>query len=537
MTEEAALFDSERWAEAARLILKRVVDGETGDDEGNKQVAQYHLRDRALPAPVLPGQLRDLQRDRRQAEPPQVQRDAALAGEARDAAARAGGHHRARGQVQRRTQIARFNNPQQRDLYWQLNYLLGRYKYRNRSTKRRSPLREGRREERSTTCRPVLHGHLERAAPQVGARGPVVPAHREGDRRGRRGRRGRGPHARPRVPLDGAHLLLGVGPPRRAERRRPSTRRSSTRPSSTGTASTSAASTGSTRSSSSRGPTSWPATTRTRSATSTRSSRPTSRTAFYPEASILQAVIYFAICQYEDATSVVAKMKKKYEPIKKELEAISTASRARAPSSSLLQVPQGGARRQGQPVADHQADRRERALRPSAAPQPRVRPHPRRREARFKKAPGSFRDSPLGGDVEDALSLARDMAVRNAGTLARERYQRNLDELNEHLRDAQKILIDITAAERNKLDQQIAGPGHQGRRQTCTASSSRTRSTCSGRSTASIGATSSASTVRWSEREPGPPSRRSARGASGQERPEPARVRAPHGLVGPRSSR
>src|SRR4030095_9632393 len=30
-------------------------------------------------------------------------------------------------------QIARFNNPQQRDLYWQLNYLLGRYKYRNRN--------------------------------------------------------------------------------------------------------------------------------------------------------------------------------------------------------------------------------------------------------------------------------------------------------------------------------------------------------------------------------------------------------------------
>src|SRR5262249_31703808 len=76
-------------------------------------------------------------------------------------------------------------------------------------------------------------------------------------------------------------------------------------------------------------------------------------------------------------------------------------------------------------------------------------------EARFKKAPSTFRSSPLGGDVTDALNLARELAVRNAGTLARERYQRNLDELNEHLRDAAKILIDITAAERNKRDQQI----------------------------------------------------------------------------------
>ena len=76
-------------------------------------------------------------------------------------------------------------------------------------------------------------------------------------------------------------------------------------------------------------------------------------------------------------------------------------------------------------------------------------------DARFKKAPASFRNSPLGGDVTDALNLARELATRNAGTLARERYQRNLDELNEHLRDASKILIDITAAERNKLDQEV----------------------------------------------------------------------------------
>ena len=60
-------------------------------------------------------------------------------------------------------------------------------------------------------------------------------------------------------------------------------------------------------------------------------------------------------------------------------------------------------------------------------------------------------------DAKDALQLARDIAVRNAGQLAKDRYQRNIDELNEHLRDAAKILIDITAAQRNQLDQAIAG--------------------------------------------------------------------------------
>jgi hypothetical protein len=46
MSEEAAqakrLYDSERWSEAERA-LGRVVTGETGDDEGNKQLASYHL--------------------------------------------------------------------------------------------------------------------------------------------------------------------------------------------------------------------------------------------------------------------------------------------------------------------------------------------------------------------------------------------------------------------------------------------------------------------------------------------------------------
>src|SRR3954470_8431443 len=46
MTEAAAaakqLFDKEKWSEAAQA-LHRVVSGETGDDAGNKQLAEYYL--------------------------------------------------------------------------------------------------------------------------------------------------------------------------------------------------------------------------------------------------------------------------------------------------------------------------------------------------------------------------------------------------------------------------------------------------------------------------------------------------------------
>jgi hypothetical protein len=76
-------------------------------------------------------------------------------------------------------------------------------------------------------------------------------------------------------------------------------------------------------------------------------------------------------------------------------------------------------------------------------------------EKRFKKAPPDFQSSGLGMEVSDALKLARDLAVRQAGELALGRYQRYVDELNEHLRNGEKILIDITAAQRNLLDEKI----------------------------------------------------------------------------------
>ncbi len=57
--------------------------------------------------------------------------------------------------------------------------------------------------------------------------------------------------------------------------------------------------------------------------------------------------------------------------------------------------------------------------------------------------------------MQDALDFAKDLAIRNAGDLARARFQRTVDELNEHLRDSAKILIDVTAAERNKLEQAV----------------------------------------------------------------------------------
>jgi hypothetical protein len=173
---------------------------------------------------------------------------------------------------------------------------------------------------------------------------------------------------------------------------------------------------------------------------------------FYPEADILKAQIYFATCQYEYATTVVAAFKVKYEPIQKQLNAVVTKVEKPEDAFKFFQdvvakkadLPPESKRIIELSLGDRQLLRYLEYVKVIDE-----------EASRFTKAPDSFKNSNLGNDVKDALDNTRTLAVESGGNLVKERYQRNLDELNEHLRDAAKILIDITAAERSKLDQAV----------------------------------------------------------------------------------
>ena len=122
-------YETEKYWDAAQSFY-RVSIGETGDDEGNKQNRAVRPGEVSVQAALLPSRVLHFQRDRRQPESPQVRRDAALGGQARhdlpepaDIIERVGKYSE--------EHVAKFNNDEQRELYWQLNYLLGRYRYRN----------------------------------------------------------------------------------------------------------------------------------------------------------------------------------------------------------------------------------------------------------------------------------------------------------------------------------------------------------------------------------------------------------------------
>jgi hypothetical protein len=457
MTEEAAqgkrLFDAEHWAEAA-LILKRVVDGATGDDEGNKQIAQYHL---AISLYRLQFYQASYALFSAIADKPNhlkfnetllwLSKLATQLPEPADIIERVGKY--------KQDAVARFNNPQQKELYWQLNYLLGRYKYRNRNYEEALQLfehvdKKSKYFVQSQFFSGISYVQLRKSVPAVKSFQRIVVAIDDGVE-------GVDDEARMRdlaflsmartyysasvrlddenhPTIDGQKLSAAVKYWNRVDvaseywldalfEQSWAYFMAGDYPHALGNIHTLEA--------------------------------PYFPNSFYPEAEILKAVISFTVCQYDDATTIVAQMKKKYEPIRNELQGTLAKFKGEGSEQQFFQflkdVRSGKANLSPRvrPVVENALSDRQLLRNLEYV---RVLDE---EEARFKKAPANFRSSPVGNDVTDQLSLARELAVRNAGALARERYQRNLDELNEHLRDASKIIIDITAAERNTLDQKV----------------------------------------------------------------------------------
>ncbi len=459
MTEDAAaakrLFDKQQWAEAAGA-LHRVVSGETGDDPGNQQLAQYwmgislyHLKfyqaSYAMFASIAQNgnhlkhseTLLWLSKLATQLPEPAGIIDSVGKYGAED--------------------LARFNNPQQRELYFQLNYLLGRYKYEHdkayeeaiRLFQRVSP--QSKHYIHAQFFSGVSYVQLRKSVPAVKAFQRIETAIDEGVR---------GVEDEARM-LDLAYLSQARTYYSSAIKLNPETNSPSVNeeklsaavkywdqidvaseywldalfeeswayfmagqyPQALGNIHTIEA--------------------------------PYFPGSFYPEAQILKAVIYFYNCNYEAATTVVARFNKKFIPIRDELKKVLARYEAEGQSEAfykfLLEVQAGNADLNPTIkgiVEDSLSDRQLlRNIEYVKVLEEEM--------ALYQKAPGSFRTSGVGQYVQDRLGEARQNATKQAGDLAKARYRRNISSLEEHLRNGEKILIDITAAQRNLLDEKL----------------------------------------------------------------------------------
>ena len=450
-----ALFDAQKWPEAA-LALYGVVAGETGDDDGNKQLAQYFLsislyRMKLYQASyALFGFIADNRNHLKFGETLLwLAKLATQLPEPADIIERVGRY--------RDTEIAAFDNDKQKELFFQLNYLLGRYKYRNRQFEDAIRL-FNKVDEKSQY---FIHAQFFAGTSYVQLRKsvPAVQAFQRIESAIDDGVEGVEDEGRIRdlAYLSMARTYYSASIKLDAETNTPSIDEKKLSaavkhwnqidesseywldalfeeswayfmagqyPKALGNIHT--------------------------------IESPYFPGGFYPEAEILKAVIYFSNCNYEAATTVVARFNKRFVPIQGELQKVLARFKGEQQTEPffkfLLSVRDGTADLPPSISGIVKSSMSDRQLL-RGIEYVRVLDE---EMARFQQTPAKFKSSGLGNQVQEVLKIARDLAVEDAGNLARSRYQRNLEELDEHLRNGEKILIDITAAQRNELDQAIA---------------------------------------------------------------------------------
>jgi hypothetical protein len=450
-----ALFDAQKWPEAA-LALYGVVAGETGDDDGNKQLAQYFLsislyRMKLYQASyALFGFIADNRNHLKFGETLLwLAKLATQLPEPADIIERVGRY--------RDTEIAAFDNDKQKELFYQLNYLLGRYKYRNRQFEEAIRLFNKVDESSQYFIQAQFFAgtsyvQLRKSVPAVQAFQRIESAIDDGvegvEDEGR---------IRDLAYLSMARTYYSASIKLDAETNTPNIDEKKLSaavkhwnqiaesseywldalfeeswayfmagqyPKALGNIHT--------------------------------IESPYFPGGFYPEAEILKAVIYFSNCNYDAATTVVARFNKRFVPIQEELQKVLARFKGEQQTEPffkfLLSVRDGTADLPPSIAGIVKSSMSDRQLL-RGIEYVRVLDE---EMARFQQTPAKFKSSGLGNQVQEVLKIARDLAVEDAGNLARSRYQRNLEELDEHLRNGEKILIDITAAQRNELDQAIA---------------------------------------------------------------------------------
>ena len=457
MTEEAAaakrLFDKDRYSEAA-VALYRVVAGQTGDDPGNQQLAQYYLavslyKLKFYQASYALFSLISMQKDHLKFRETLLwlAKLATQLPEPADIIERVGKYSD--------EEVARFDNAQQKELFWQLNYMLGRYKYRNREYE--DAIRLFQKVDVSSPYYVQSQFFSGISYVQIRKSVPAIKSFQRVEKAVDDGAPGVEDEGRMRdlAYLSMARTYYSSSIQLDAETNAPNVNSEKL---SAAVKYWNQVDEGSEYWLDALFEESWAyfmAGDYPRALGNIHTIQaPYFPGSFFPEADILKAVIYFSNCNYEAATTVVARFNKKYQPLRAALAKVLTHFKGGSPEDSykfLLSVRDGTAELDPSIkniVENAMSDRQLLRNIEYVKVLDDVMEH-------FQLAPGQFQSSGLGKQVSDSLGLAREYAVKNAGKLAKSRYDRNLDDLDEHLRNGEKILIDITAAQRNLLDEKM----------------------------------------------------------------------------------
>ncbi len=174
--------------------------------------------------------------------------------------------------------------------------------------------------------------------------------------------------------------------------------------------------------------------------------------AYYPEALVLKAVIFFYNCQMENAGAMVAKFHEKYDPVQVQLgKQLAQVKDNQAFYNFLTRVRDGRA----------DLDPSIRGIVNSALDDRTVLRHLEYvkqlddEDDRLKKEPSAFKSSSVGARIMQDTALAKSFAIEQTGNLARGRYERLIAELQDFMNQIDAVDLEVATFERGQLSQEM----------------------------------------------------------------------------------
>ncbi|MCU0663055.1 MAG: hypothetical protein MUC50_12105 [Myxococcota bacterium] len=193
---------------------------------------------------------------------------------------------------------------------------------------------------------------------------------------------------------------------------------------------------------------------------------------FYPESTILKAVIYFGQCMYEDAQQTVVEFRTRYEPIQSEIQVALTKfqnnqaffdflRKLRQAKSANADLEEEAKHK----IAEGQKDVKIMGMSPDiffivkGALDDRTLLRNleyvevlEKEEKALAQMPPQFVSSAAGIRIQQDINTAKNVAIENTGNQARSRYERLLAEVQDFLNQSTRVEIEILKALRGEID-------------------------------------------------------------------------------------
>ncbi|MCC6877091.1 MAG: tetratricopeptide repeat protein [Sandaracinaceae bacterium] len=174
--------------------------------------------------------------------------------------------------------------------------------------------------------------------------------------------------------------------------------------------------------------------------------------AYYPEALVLKAVIFFSACQIANAEAMIAQFHERFDPVQNELQTTLGQFEDNQQFFEFLQRVRSG---------EANLSPRIRGIVASALSDRTLLRHLEyvrlleNEEQRLNQTPEEFRASNLGNRILQDIFVAKSFAVDQTGDLARGRYNRLIEELSELMNQVDTVELEIATYQRGTLSQEM----------------------------------------------------------------------------------